>query len=303
MTSPYLQKQSEIIKGKKQAEAKDIAEAFRRSGIKKGNVTIPDGDIHRLPNQNFLVLSYCTADGATRVKSVKDLAMKFSTTWETQEEAEKWAQIIRDENPIFDVSVVDMYEWGTVPLPDDQRPFVRSVYANEILTKAMSGLQRSMIKGKKDMDDRKKREMAAAEKAMQRVKGKDYKMPEKSVELRTIEERIQKERDQRERGIAGTKTIDCAAAAETAVISSDDVKFTMKEITEIIMMYCKEHVGEEINPLTGAIITQFVAKRSLEIEAQIRRAKAAEFKDEDPSTIPTAQEVEDSRSEEAPASE
>ena len=291
--SKYLEQQVQKIKKKKETDARDIAEAYQRSGIKKRNVMIPYGDIHRKPDQNFLVLSYCTADGSTRVKSVKDLAMKFSPTFDTLDEAEKWASLIRDENPIFDVEVVDLYEWGTVPLPDDQRPFVKSVYANEILTRAVAGLQRSMVRGKKDMDDRKGREMAAAERAMQKIKGKDYKMPEKSAELRAIEERISKEREQKDRALTEIKPIDCAAAAEAAIVGSDEVTFTLNQITELVMMFCKEHDGETIDPVTGARIAQFISKKSLEIEAQIRRAKAAEFKEEDPRLIPTAQEVYD----------
>lgn len=292
MTSKYLEKQVKKIVDKKETEKQDVVEAFRRSGVQKGNVMIPDGDIHRKPDQNFLVLSYCTSDGATRVKSVKDLAMKFSCTFDSLDEAERWAQTIRDENPIFDVKVVDLYEWGTVPLPDDQRPFVKSVYANEILTRAITGLQRSMVRGKKEMDDRKAREMAAAEKAMQKVKGKDYKMPEKSAELKAIEERIRREREQKERALT------TPAAASADVVDSNEVKFTLNQITEIIMQYCKEHNGETIDCITGANMTQFISQRSLEIEAQIRRARASEFKEEDPRNIPTAQELHDA--EEAP---
>jgi hypothetical protein len=283
MTSKYLKKQTDKLKEKKAAQDQDAIEAFKRTSVSKGKVMIPQGDIHRRPDQNFFVLSYCTADGATRVKSVKDLAMKFSPAFETQEEAEKWAQIIRDENPIFDVKVVSMYEWGTVPLPDEQRPFVKSVYASEIMTRAMAGLQRSMIHGKKEIDERKGREMAAAERAMQKVKGKDYKMPEKSRELREIEERIKSEREQKEK--AATSKQEAAS-----IIGSDEVKFTLSMITDIIMNYCKEHYGETIEPLTGAQMTQYISKSSLELEAQIRRAKASEFADEDPKNIPTAQE-------------
>ena len=287
MSSKYLQKQVAKAKSKKEQEAKDIAEAFKRSeGVKKGNVLIPSGDIHRKEDQNFMVISYCTADGSTRVKSVKDLAMKFSPAFRTLPEADKWCQIIRDENPLFDVLVVDMYEWGVVPLPNEQRPFVETKYANEILSKAVLGLQRSMVRNKKDMDERKTREMAAAEREMQKLKGKDYKMPEKSHELKTIEERIQKERDQQAQAL--TEGGDAAAEIEVA-------KFSLSEVTEIVMEYCKEHNGDTIDPVTGAMMTQFIAKRSLEIEAQIRRAKAAEFKEEDPRNMPTAQELHDAK--------
>jgi hypothetical protein len=285
MSSRHLKKQIDKAKEKKAVVAADVAEAYKRStatGLNKG-VMVPDGDIHRHPHQNFLVLSYCTADGSTRVKSVKDLAMKFGPGFETLDEAKKWANLIEGEDPRFDVKIVDMYDWGTVPLPDEQRPFVESIYANEILSRAMGGLQRSMVKGKKDMDERKEREMAAAERAMQKVRGKDYKMAEKSADIRGLEAKIQAEREAAEAIGEDKPAYD--------VIGSHELKFSMAEITEIVMEYCKEHDGETIDPMTGALIAKYVARKSLEIEAQVRRARASEFKEEDPRNAPSRDEI------------
>lgn len=284
-SSKHLKKQLAKAAEKKQIDDADVAEAFKRSGggLTKG-VMIPEGDVHRHPEQNFLVLSYCTADGSTRVKSTKDLAMKFGPGFRTEEEAGKWAKLIRDEDPRFDVSVVSMYEWGTVPLPDDQRPFVKSVYANEILTRSIAGLHRSMIKGKQDIEARKNREMAAAERAMQKVRGKDYKMAEKSHELRSIEEKIAMER-------AVASGVSIADAPKFDIVGSTEVRFSMAEITELIMDFCKEHNGQTIDPMTGALMAKFIARKSLELEAQIRRARAGEFKDEDPDKFPSREEI------------
>ena len=290
MSSKALKKQLAKAEAKKKVEAADVAEAYKRSSNVKTTkgIMVPDGDVHRHPHQNFAVLSYCTADGSTRVKSVKDLAMKFGPGFETEEEAGTWAQIIRDEDPRFDVKVVDMYEWGTVPLPEDQRPFVKSIYANEILSRSMSGLQRSMIKGKKEIEERKTREMAAAERAMQKVRGKDYKMADKSTELLAMEKKVADER-------AATKPDDFE------VIGSCDVKFSMAEMTELIMEFCKDHDGEAIDPMTAAMMSKFIARKSIEIEAQIRRARAAEFHEEDPRLIPTSAEIAQAQDEAAAA--
>lgn len=284
-SSKHLKKQLAKAAEKKGVSDADVAEAMKRSGSSgvAKSVMVPDGDVHRHPNQNFLVLSYCTADGSTRVKSVKDLAMKFGPGFNTLDEAGKWAQLIRDEDPRFDVKVVDMYEWGTVPLPDDQRPFVKSVYANEILSRSITGLQRSMVKGKQEIDERKAREMAAAERAMQKVRGKDYKMPEKSHELSEMEKKIEKER-----AAAGGVADD---GSKFDVVGSSEVRFSMAEITELAMDFCKQHDGEKIDPMTGAMLAKFIARKSLELEAQIRRARAREFKDEDPSKFPSREEI------------
>ena len=291
--SKTFESQVAKAKQKKALEAKDVAEAFKRSGsgINKG-VMIPVGDVHRHPNQNYQVLSYCTSDGATRVKSVKDLAMKFGPCFETEPEARKWAQLIASEDPRFDVKVVSLYEWGTVPLPDEQRPFVESVYANEILTRAVGGLQRSMIRGKQEVEERKSRELAAAERAMQKVRGKDYKMPEKSKDILDLEEKIKKERE-----AASAALITESAAVD--IVGSGEVKFSIGEISELVMIFCKEHDGEPLDTMTAALLSKHIARKSIEIEAEIRRARASEFKDEDPRNVPTPHEIQVARDEEA----
>jgi hypothetical protein len=169
-------------------------------------------------------------------------------------------------------------------LPDDQRPFVKSVYANEILTRSMAGLQRSMVKGKQDIEERKSREMAAAERAMQKVRGKDYKMPEKSHELLEIEKKIEGERAAAAAAVVGD-------VSKFDVVGSTEVRFSMSEITELAMDFCKEHDGQTLDPMTGALMAKFIARKSLELEAQIRRARASEFKEEDPSKFPSREEI------------
>jgi len=122
-------------------------------GTAQGKVThiMPTGDIRRVPGQNFLVFSYATPDGATKVRSPRGMVMKFSGAFPDEKRAGEHAELIRNEDPRFDVFVIDMYKWGMVPLPEDEKPFVTRRYADEMLTRIVSGLQNSMEQGKKEM--------------------------------------------------------------------------------------------------------------------------------------------------------
>jgi len=119
----------------------------------QGKVThiMPAGDIRRVPGQNYMVLSYATPDGTTKVRSPRGMVMKFSGAFSDEKKAGEHAQDIRNEDPRFDVFVVDMYKWGMVPLPEEEKPFVTRKYADEMLTRIVSGLQTSMEQGKREM--------------------------------------------------------------------------------------------------------------------------------------------------------
>jgi hypothetical protein len=258
----------------------ELQEAYNASQH-VGKHILPSGDIHRPPGseQNFLVLSYVTPDGSTRVTSLKGICFKFSGTFRLLEDAKNHAQTIRDENPMFDVSVVDLYTWGVIPLPDEERPFVAKEYTDPLLTRAISGLQKSMTQGKKELEERKARDRAKAEAQMQKVRGKDYKMPEKGADILALEEKVKKERKAEEE----------AAAAEHR---ESQVVFNMSQISNIIMTYCTESIGKSIDMGSGVAIMKYFTDKSIELEAQYRRAKASEFQDEAPGLIPTAADLE-----------
>lgn len=152
-------------------------------------------------------------------------------------------------------------------------------FTDPLLTRAVAGLQKSMVQGKRELEERKARDRAKAEAAMQKVRGKDYKMPEKSADLLSIEAKIKKEREDEEAN----------AASENR---ANRVMFDMSQISNIIMMYCTENVGKNIDMNTGSVIMKYFSEKSIELEAQVRRAKASEFQDEVPSELPSAEYVE-----------
>lgn len=275
MSSVTLKKQLE----KRKISRDQLQEAYKASQ-QVGKHILPTGDVHRPPGaeQNYLVLSYVTPDGSTKVRSLKGICFKFSGTFRLLEDAKEYAKTIRDENPMFDVSVVDLYTWGVIPLPDEERPFVAKEFTDPLLTRAVSGLQHSMVQGKKELSERKARDRAKAEAQMQKVRGKDYKMPEKSVDITTLEEKIKKERKEEED----------AAAAEHR---ESHVSFTASQISNILMMYCSDNMGQTIDMSSGAALMKYFTDKSIELEAQLRRAKAGEFKDEAPSGLPTSDQV------------
>ncbi len=85
----------------------DVLAAAYKGSQQTGRYIIAGDDIHRPPGpeQNFLVMSYVTPDGSTRVRSTKNLLQKFSGTFRLESDAREHAKVIRDENPIFDVQV------------------------------------------------------------------------------------------------------------------------------------------------------------------------------------------------------
>jgi hypothetical protein len=104
----------------------------------------------------------------------KKIAIKVSGAFATEADADKAAEIIRNEDPRFDVSTFLLYEWGTVPISEDVKPMIRKEYTNKYMTKVMSGLQASLMQSRKEMDDRIARDRAKSEMEMRKKLGPDY---------------------------------------------------------------------------------------------------------------------------------
>jgi len=283
---------------------------------------IPEGDVNKVRGQKYLVLSYVTPDGSTKVRSLQGLLFKFSGCFPDQASAERQMELIRNEDPRFDVTVVEMYIWGQVPLPDNEKPFVPRRYANEMLTRVVSGLQNSMAQGKKEMDERRTRDRAKAEAAMRKLKGKDYKMPEKSEITVQHEERIRKEREAEAAAAASENrshmTFYSLHSIEQALLAYCDAnadkpvgravadgirevlttKFSVHrerntdaDVADSVMRYCVDNLGKPIDVTTGTGIMKFLAENSVEREARLRLAEERERPDEDPSKLPSREEV------------
>lgn len=250
------------------------------SPASKVTYIMPTGDVRKVPGQNFLVMSYACPDGITRVRSPKGMVQKFSGTFATQTEANSHAEAIRNEDPRFDVFVVDLYKWGQVPLPEEERPFISSQYTDDMLTRIVSGLQRSMAQGKREMEERKARDRSKAEAAMQKVKGKDYKMPEKSAVLERHEAQLRKEREE-----------EIKKAKEESRASR--LSYSEDVIMNAVMQFCIDRSGAVIEPSTGSDFMKYLVEKVITSEAEMRRAREREIgrQDENPANFPSADEL------------
>lgn len=90
---------------------------------------LPQPDKVKVPNQNFFVFSYAAPEG-TRVRC-KNIAFKPCGMFNTLPEAERHAQIIRDEDPRLDVHVIEP-GWVTLPMPEDVRPLVHKEFTDKV---------------------------------------------------------------------------------------------------------------------------------------------------------------------------
>jgi hypothetical protein len=272
--------EKQLVKKRRSKFAPTVATGSLVGSAAGGTTThiMPGDDVRRVPGQNFLVLSYATPDGTTKVVSPNGMVQKYSGAFATEKDAEAHAQAIRNEDPRFDVFVVDMYKWGFVPLPQDEKPFIRKQYADQMLTRIVGGLQQSMEQGKKEMDERKARDRAKAEAAMQKVKGKDYKMPEKSKLQLEYEERARQAREEEER-----------AAKEGN--RESNISYAEKDLVEIVMAYCVERCGTVVDSGTGADMMKFIIAKSIERQALMKKATDREREEDNPNNAPSRDEI------------
>lgn len=160
---------------------------------------LPTPDAEKVPGQNFWVMTVVAPEG-TRVKCGKT-CVKNSGSFNTEVEANKRAEIIRNQDPRFDVSVVNMYELGVVPMPEEFKPFVRKEYTNKQLTNVMMGLEESQKQSKKEMDERMAKDRAKAEAEMRKRYGPDYVMKPKPDTLKEYEKK-EEERAEKTNGMS-----------------------------------------------------------------------------------------------------
>jgi hypothetical protein len=147
-------------------------------GTANVDFVMPQPDKKRIPNQNFQVISFVAPEG-TRVRC-KNFAMKPGPTFATEAEANRHAEIIRNEDTRFEVDVIDLYNWMVVPKPEEAKPFTRKQYTDKYMTSVMKGQQQALMQSKKEMDDRVARDRAKAEEELRKKYGPDYVMKKKS---------------------------------------------------------------------------------------------------------------------------
>lgn len=202
---------------------------------------LPKPDNHRQPNQVYCVMSYCAPEGA-RVRC-KKIAIKISGTFASEREAESAAETIRNEDNRFDVHVIPLYEWGTIPMSEDVKPLVRKEYTDKYMTKVMSGLQQSLAQSRKEMDERIARDRAKSEMEMRKKLGPDYvAAAQKPEKVKEYEEETMK-RDER----------------------TKDMTFTQRDLIESFAKYMSGGCGggAKIDPSAAGNFIRFMEAQKL----------------------------------------
>lgn len=223
----------------------------------------PSPDIHQVPGQNYCVLSYVTSDERARIKTTHDIAIKISGCFDTLEAANEHARLISEENGLFDVTVVSMYVFGIVPMSPEDAPFVKSEYADPILSSAINGMQQAVVSGHRKIEKRQKDAFHRAELAMQRkLNDPSYKMPEKSVNVVEAERKVA-EQDKECKG-------DSLAGMESV-----PVRF----VRQLILEYCTAHCDEKISLCTGANMMHEISQNAIKSIARLNMDKSSEKSD------------------------
>jgi hypothetical protein len=217
---------------------------------------MPQPDKKRVPGQNFFVFSYAAPEGA-RVRC-KNIAIKPSGMFNTAEEANDHARIIRDEDPRFDVHVIEP-GWVTIPIPEDVKPLIHKEYTDKFMTRVMKGQQQSLMQSKKEMDERVARDRAKAEAELRKKYGPDYVMPKKSEQVKKYEEE-----------------------QETRTERTEGMKFTQRELVENFAKFIV--ANKTIKPEAAGEFMRF-------IEASKIAANAPEGSDSVTVVMPPAQNI------------
>jgi hypothetical protein len=135
------------------------------------------GDIDRIPSQKYGVWSWAGPEGS-KVKSANN-CFKFSGAFATEEEASVQAKKIRDANPLFDVYVVENFEWITLPCQPDIKGVIRHNYTDAIMQKIMDGRHKAIQLGKEEQLKRYETDKKKTLEVLKKKYGPDYQMKEK----------------------------------------------------------------------------------------------------------------------------
>jgi hypothetical protein len=207
------------------------------------DVVAPKPDKSRVPGQNYWVLTCCAPEN-TRVKC-STVAVKNSGSFNTEAEANKQAERIRDEDDRFDVHVVDMNVFLTVPMPADIKPFVHKEYTDKYMTRIMYGLQESLRQSRKEMDERVAKDRAKAEAELRKKYGPDY------VPVTKTETVKQYEQESLARDVA-----------------TQDTTYSQRDVMESLASYMQNCPGS-INPqAAGDFVRYMQAKQEAEKQFQ-----------------------------------
>ena len=108
-----------------------------------------DADTLTVPGQKFALMSFVSPDSNQKCKHI---AMKLSGVFSSQEEAGKHAKRLMTINPLFDIFVVEMYNWAVVP-PNTEE--LDSEWGDEKLNALMNGYKEQRMNAHAELQKRK----------------------------------------------------------------------------------------------------------------------------------------------------
>ena len=210
---------------------------------------LPKDDVARVPGQNYLVFSYAAPENS-RLRCNK-VAVKFSGAFDTLENAQAHAKKINAEDTRLDVHICKMYTWGTIPMPEDVKPFVEKEYTDKFLTRVMKGQQETLLQSKKEMEERMAKDRAKAEEEVRKKYGPDYVMAKKNDTVMEYE-RETMEREEK----------------------ADKMKFTQRELVDSFSKYIQSN-GKIDPEIAGDFMRFLEAKKAAELGFKEQDAAAA----------------------------
>jgi hypothetical protein len=151
-----------------------------------------------IPGQNFWVISYVTPAGSLMRDShgigmkSKEIMVKNSGSFATEEEAERRAEFIRNSEPRIGADVVNMYGFVQVPKPLIADLTQRKHYMEKKMDAWMYAQQQGARRDRQIIENRKKQDEEHAL-AIMRKKNPNFTPPPKIEEQMPIAARVPKE--------------------------------------------------------------------------------------------------------------
>lgn len=104
-------------------------------------------DVLRVADQNYALISCVVPDSGAQ------FALKIRGVYETIEEAEKAARQLSMVDPFFDIAIVEMWKWLSLPAPEDVTALPTN-YTNDEFNTIMKRYFADMKDRQKKMKDR-----------------------------------------------------------------------------------------------------------------------------------------------------
>ena len=183
----------------------------------------PMRDTDIVHGQNFMVLSYA-APNNSKVRAA-NIQIKVSGCFDTESEANHQAELIRNADPRFNVNVVCLYEWVTVPILDHVDQFIRKEYTDKRLNAIMRGNYQSLAQSRKEMVKRIEKDKKAALENMRKVKGPDYNFKDTPDSLKQYDDHMV----DTGQSVGNTEEHDELMLGQTDVMNAAMTFFTEKE--------------------------------------------------------------------------